>query len=135
MIRGRSSRFFRTMLTPPIRRIRANPGTAAEGVAPQNYRVSGDVSTTYDNQAMAFICYIAFDKLGTFKLWAHNASRNRYFVAALARRRQAWSRNCAVSEYATNPAIPFEDKPYIVADTTKSRYAWEPLRRLEPGGR
>ncbi|MFZ0296156.1 MAG: hypothetical protein WAL52_21270, partial [Candidatus Sulfotelmatobacter sp.] len=23
---------------------------AAEGVAPQNYRVSGDVSTTYDNQ-------------------------------------------------------------------------------------
>jgi len=38
----------------------------------------------------------------------------------------------AVSEYATNPAIPFEDKPYIVADTTKSRYAGNLYVGLDP---
>jgi photosystem II stability/assembly factor-like uncharacterized protein len=97
---------------------------AAEGVAPQNYRVSGDVSTTYDNQGHAFICYIAFDKLGTFNYWAHNASRNGIFVRRSLDGGKTWeSKHVAVSEYATNPAIPFEDKPYIVADTTKSRYA------------
>ncbi len=35
----------------------------AEGVDPKNYRISGDVSTTFDNQGHAFVCYIAFDKL------------------------------------------------------------------------
>src|SRR5271169_5319185 len=33
---------------------------AAEGVAPPNYRVSGDVSAAYDNQGHAFVSYIAF---------------------------------------------------------------------------
>src|ERR1700739_4536661 len=37
-----------------------------EGLEAKNYRVSGDVSTTFDNQGHAFICYIGFDKLGTF---------------------------------------------------------------------
>jgi hypothetical protein len=97
---------------------------AAESVAPQNYRVSGDVSTTFDNQGHAFICYIAFDKLGTFNYWGHNASRNGIFVRRSLDGGKTWEANhVAVSEYATNPGIPFEDKPYIVADTTKSRYA------------
>ena len=97
---------------------------AAERVAPQNYRVSGDVSTTYDNQGHAFICYIAFDKLGTFNYWAHDDSRNGIFVRRSLDGGKTWeSKHAAVSEYATNPGIPFEDKPYIVADTTKSRYA------------
>src|SRR5215831_7525013 len=38
----------------------------ATGVAPPNYRVSGDVSVTFDPHGHAIICYIAFDKLGTF---------------------------------------------------------------------
>src|SRR5262249_3640638 len=45
----------------------------AEGVEPPNYRVSGDVSTAFDNQGHAFICYMAFDKLGTFNYWGHNS--------------------------------------------------------------
>lgn len=96
----------------------------AEGVAPQNYRVSGDVSTVYDNQGHAFICYIAFDKLGTFNYWAHNASRNGIFVRRSLDGGKTWeSKDVAVSEFATVPAIPFEDKPYLVSDATQSRYA------------
>src|SRR5882672_5018018 len=33
----------------------------AEGTAPQDYRVSGDVSLAYDNKGHAILCYIAFD--------------------------------------------------------------------------
>jgi hypothetical protein len=39
--------------------------TIAEGTAPKDYRVSGDVSLAYDSAGHAFLCYIAFDKLGT----------------------------------------------------------------------
>jgi hypothetical protein len=110
---------------------------AAEGVAPENYRVSGDVSTAYDNLGHAFVCYIAFDKLGTFNYWAHNASRNGIFVRRSLDGGKTWeAKQVAVSEYASDPGIPFEDKPYIVSDTAvgtptpdtksgskKSRYA------------
>src|SRR5215472_14674804 len=53
---------------------------AASGIEPPNYRVSGDVSVTYDAQGHAIICYMAFDKLGTFNYWGHNSSRNGLFV-------------------------------------------------------
>ena len=52
----------------------------ATGVESTSYRVSGDVSTTFDNQGHALICYIAFDKLGTFNYWGHNSSRNGIYV-------------------------------------------------------
>jgi len=39
--------------------------TAAQGVAPTDYRVSGDVSVTFDNAGHAILCFIAFDRLGT----------------------------------------------------------------------
>src|SRR6266849_1787459 len=52
----------------------------ADGIEPPNYRVSGDVSVTYDNKGRAYICYIAFDKLGTFNYWGHNSSRNGIYV-------------------------------------------------------
>src|ERR1700745_994303 len=52
----------------------------ARGVESTSYRVSGDVSTTFDNQGHAFVCYIAFDKLGTFNYWGHNSSRNGIYV-------------------------------------------------------
>src|SRR5690349_13299151 len=35
----------------------------AEGTAPKEYRVSGDVSLAYDAAGHAILCYIAFDKL------------------------------------------------------------------------
>ena len=97
---------------------------AAEGVAPPNYRVSGDVSAAYDGQGHAFVCYIAFDKLGTFNYWAHNASRNGVFVRRSLDGGKTWEANhVPVAEQISAPGIPFEDKPYLVSDTSKSRYA------------
>jgi BNR repeat-like domain len=96
----------------------------AEGVDPKNYRVSGDVSTTFDNQGHAFICYIAFDRLGSFNYWAHGASRNGIFVRRSLDGGKTWEADhIPVAEQPTAAGIPFEDKPYIVADTTKSKFA------------
>jgi BNR repeat-like domain len=96
----------------------------AEGVDPKNYRVSGDVSTTFDNQGHAFICYIAFDKLGTSNYWAHGATRNGIFIRRSLDGGKTWEANhIPVAEQKTEPGIPFEDKPYIVADNTRSKYA------------
>jgi hypothetical protein len=93
-------------------------------VAPKNFRVSGDVSTTFDNQDHAFICYIAFDKLGTFNYWAHGATRNGIFIRRSLDGGKTWEADhIPVAEQKSEPGIPFEDKPYIVADNTKSKYA------------
>ena len=96
----------------------------AEGVDPKNYRISGDVSVAFDNQGHAFICYIAFDKLGTFNYWARGATRNGIFVRRSLDGGKTWeAEHIPVAEQASTPGIPFEDKPYIVADNSKSRYA------------
>ncbi len=92
---------------------------AAEGVASANYKVSGDVSTAFDNLGHAFICYIAFDKLGTFNYWSHGATRNGVFVRRSLDGGKTWeAKQVSVAENASEPGIPFEDKPYLVADTT-----------------
>jgi photosystem II stability/assembly factor-like uncharacterized protein len=96
----------------------------AEGVDPKNYRVSGDVSTAFDNQGHAFICYIAFDRLGTFNYWAHGATRNGIFVRRSQDGGKTWEADhIPVAEQPTAEGIPFEDKPYIVADNSKSKFA------------
>jgi hypothetical protein len=96
---------------------------AAEGMVPANYRISGDVSATYDNQGHAFVCYIAFDKLGTFNYWGHGATRNGIFVRRSLDGGKTWEANhVAVSEFASLPDIPFEDKPWIVADVSGGKY-------------
>ncbi len=97
---------------------------AAENVDPKNYRVSGDVSVAFDNLGHAFVCYIAFDRLGTFNYWAHGASRNGIFVRRSLDGGKTWeAEHIPVAEQTSSPGIPFEDKPYIVADNGKSRYA------------
>ena len=97
---------------------------AAEGTAPGNYRVSGDVSTAFDNRGHAFVCYIAFDKLGTFNYWAHGATRNGIFVRRSLDGGKNWeAEHIPVAEQKSEPGIPFEDKPYIVADNSKSKFA------------
>jgi len=96
----------------------------AEGVDPKNYRVSGDVSAAFDNQGHAFVCYIAFDRLGSFNYWAHGATRNGIFVRRSLDGGKTWeAEHVPVAEQPSQPGIPFEDKPYIVADNTKSKYA------------
>lgn len=97
---------------------------AAEEVAPKNFKVSGDVSVTFDSKGHAFVCYIAFDKLGTFNYWARGATRNGIFVRRSLDGGATWEPNhVPVAEQPTQPGIPFEDKPYIVADNSKSRFA------------
>jgi hypothetical protein len=96
----------------------------AEGVEPKNYRVSGDVSTAFDRHGHAFIAYMAFDKLGTFNYWAHNATRNGLFIARSLDGGKTWEPNhSAVIVHDTEPGIPWEDKPYIVSDTSQGRFA------------
>jgi hypothetical protein len=96
----------------------------AEGAAPPDYKISGDVSVVYDNQGHAFLSYIAFDKLGTINYWAHDATRNGIFVRRSFDGGQTWEKDAvAVIAHPSDPGIPFEDKPYIVADATHSKYA------------
>jgi hypothetical protein len=98
--------------------------TTAENTASKDYRISGDVSITYNAKGEAFLCYIAFDKLGTTNYWAHGATRNGIFVRRSPDSGRTWENNeYVVASQLTAPGIPFEDKPYIVADTTKSQYA------------
>ncbi|TAM81107.1 MAG: exo-alpha-sialidase [Acidobacteria bacterium] len=97
---------------------------AASDTKPRNYAVSGDVSVAYGNNGHAFLCYIAFDKLGTEEYWGHNATRNGIFVRQSPDGGKTWQQPAVpVIEHATEPGIPFEDKPYIVADNTSGPYA------------
>jgi hypothetical protein len=91
----------------------------ATGVESTKYRVSGDVSVAYDNEGRAYICYIAFDKLGTFNYWAHNSSRNGIYVRRSLDGGATWeSADIAATEQPDQANVPWEDKPYIVADTS-----------------
>jgi hypothetical protein len=96
----------------------------AANTAPPDYRVSGDVSVTYDKHGHAFLCYIAFDKLGTFNYWAHGATRNGIFVRRSLDGGETWeAQDFAVARQVSEPGIPFEDKPYVVADTSDGPYS------------
>jgi hypothetical protein len=96
----------------------------AEGTAPSDYKRSGDVSVAFDNQGRALLCYLAYDKLGTENYWAHNATRNGIFVRRSPDGGKTWEKDASiVIAHPSNPGIPFEDKPYIVADSTHSKYA------------
>jgi len=90
----------------------------AEGTAPKNYRVSGDVSITYDAAGHAILCYIAFDKLGSNNYWAQGATRNGIFVRRSLDGGKTWEPDAVtVIGHESTPGIPFEDKPWVVADT------------------
>ncbi len=96
----------------------------APNVAPPDYRVSGDVSITYDSKGHVFLCYMAFDKLGTFNYWAHNASRSGLFVRRSLDGGKIWeAQDIPIIRHPSEPGIPFEDKPYIVADNSKGPHA------------
>ena len=92
--------------------------TTAQNTAPKEYRVSGDVSVAYDAKGRAFLCYIAFDKLGTSQYWAQGATRNGIWVRRSPDGGKTWDDPPGtVIAHESTPNIPFEDKPWIVADT------------------
>jgi len=96
----------------------------ATGIEPPNYRVSGDVSVTFDNQGHAYICYMAFDKLGTFNYWGHNSSRNGIYVRRSLDGGATWeAQDIAATEQPDQATVPWEDKPYIVADMGRGPHA------------
>jgi hypothetical protein len=93
----------------------------AEGTAPKNYRVSGDVSLAYDAAGRAILCYIAFDKLGATNYWAQGATRNGIFIRRSLDGGQTWEPDAVtIISHESTPGIPFEDKPWVVADTSGS---------------
>jgi hypothetical protein len=97
---------------------------SAAGIEPPNYRVSGDVSVTFDNRGRAILCYMAFDKLGRFNYWAYGAARSGLFVRRSLDGGASWEANhIPIVEHPSEPGIPWEDKPYIVADVTNGPYA------------
>lgn len=96
--------------------------TTAQATALKDYRISGDVSVTYDAFGHALLCYIAFDKLGTNNYWAHNATRNGIFVRRSLDGGRTWETDAStVIAHDSTPNIPFEDKPWIVADPGHER--------------
>ena len=96
--------------------------TTAAGTAPKDYRVSGDVSITFDAAGRAILCYIAFDKLGATNYWAQGATRNGIFIRRSLDGGRTWEPNAvSVIAHDSTPGIPFEDKPWVVADTSSER--------------
>jgi hypothetical protein len=96
----------------------------AANTAPKNFKISGDVSVTFDNQGHAILCSIAFDKLGTFNYWGHATETNGVFVRRSLDGGKTWDPDAtAVVLEQKLPGIPFEDKPYIVADTSHGPHA------------
>ncbi len=94
-----------------------NTWQIAKGTAPENYRISGDVSVTYDSRGHAILCYIAFDRLGTSQYWAHNATRNGIFIRRSLDSGKTWETSAVpVDEQPTRAIMPFEDKPFVAAD-------------------
>jgi hypothetical protein len=98
--------------------------TLAAGTAARHYRRSGDVSVAFDNRGRAFLCFIAFDKLGTENYWAHGPTRNGIFVRRSPDGGKTWRSPAApVIAHPSEPGIPFEDKPELFADDTQSSFA------------
>ncbi len=99
----------------------------AVGTKPEDWRVAGDVTTTFDNKGHAFLCYLAFDRLGTSDYWAHDAGRNGIFVRRSLDGGKTWEKGAAaLKAFPTGhePNLAFEDEPRIFADNgAHSRYA------------
>jgi hypothetical protein len=93
----------------------------AEGTADAHWKVLGDVTTTFDNEGNVYLCYIAFDRLGTAAYWAHGAGRNGIFVRRSRDGGKSWDEQSrAVKAWPTGHEanLQFEDEPRIFADVS-----------------
>jgi hypothetical protein len=92
----------------------------AQGTAPKDYRVSGDVSITFDADGRAVLCDNAFDDLGTYLYWAHRAKRNGILCRRSEDAGRTWPPNATA--VISHDSIPkFEDKPFVMAATLGPR--------------
>lgn len=97
--------------------------TQASGTDNPNWKVLGDVSVTFDNRDNAYVCSIAFDKLGTSSYWANGAGRNGIFVRRSRDGGTTWDAMASsVKSFpkGTESDIQFEDEPRIYADNNLS---------------
>lgn len=101
--------------------------TLAQGTTPSDWRTAGDVSTAFDNKGHAFLCYLAFDRLGTTSYWANGAGRNGIYVRRSLDGGKTWEQDpVALKAYPTGhePDLQWEDMPRIFADNApKSPHA------------
>ena len=99
--------------------------TDVPNVAPPQWRVSGDVSVTYDNQGHAIASFMAFNQLGTEGYWAHNAPAGGLYIRRSLDGGKTWeSQARTVIEHVGHPPPPlWEDKPIIVADQSHGPHA------------
>ncbi|MBV8436248.1 MAG: exo-alpha-sialidase [Silvibacterium sp.] len=94
--------------------------TRASGSGPADWKVAGDVSVAFDNKGHAYLCYLAFDKLGTAAYWAHDSGRNGIYVRRSLDGGKTWDRKAVEVKAFSAPGardVPFEDEPRIFADT------------------
>ena len=97
---------------------------AASGTPPANFLGLGVCSVPFDVRGAARPGSVACGKLGTPDYWAHVGTRNCIFIRRSLVGGRAWeAKDFSVIAHPTAPGIPFEDKPYVVADNTRSRYA------------
>jgi hypothetical protein len=95
----------------------------ASGTDDSDWKVLGDVTTTFDNGGSAYVCSIAFDRLGTSGYWAHGAGRNGIIVRRSPDGGKTWETsvsNVKVFPTGTERDIQFEDEPRIYADNNAS---------------
>lgn len=95
----------------------------ARGTDSADWKVLGDVTSTFDNAGNVYLCSIAFDKLGTPSYWAHGVGRNGIIVRRSRDGGRTWE--TSVSNVKTFPSgnerrIEFEDEPRIFADNNLS---------------
>ena len=94
----------------------------ARGTDTADWKVLGDVTTTFDSSGNVYLCSIAFDQLGTSSYWAHHVGRNGIFVRRSADGGQSWDPSVSTVKafpLGTEADIQFEDEPRIYADNNK----------------
>lgn len=97
----------------------------APDVAPPDWRVSGDVSVTYDDKGHAIASYMAFNRLGSEGYWAHNASPGGLFIRRSLDGGKTWEAqpHAVIQHVGEHPPPLWEDKPFIVADQSHGPHA------------
>jgi BNR/Asp-box repeat len=89
---------------------------------PAPYRIAGDVSVVYNARGEALLSYLSFQHLGSPYYWAHNAPANGVFVLRSPDGGKTWTRRAVTLALQKPNDGRFEDKPYLVADATHSRF-------------